>query len=75
MSKPLYRDAPNFSYNEFGIKMVNEFSDAIKPLIEKWMEEGYSPRDIGGLVCGLVPALVSEIIVVNRIKQRKLNEK
>ncbi len=42
-------------YNEDGLKFLKEFDSFFEPLLKKWVEEGYSVRDMMSIIQNSLP--------------------
>lgn len=66
-----------FSYNEKAAKLDEEVHKAIEPIVEKWIDAGYSPREIESIMFSTMSMIIcfkhmkknNEIIRAERAKK------
>ncbi|KKN28309.1 hypothetical protein LCGC14_0855470 [marine sediment metagenome] len=71
MSKKLLFNEKYDSYNEDGNILDSQTCKAIDPIFKKWVEKGYSLRDISHIVLQAVMTLECEHILTRSIKTQK----
>lgn len=52
-------------------QLYAEVNAALKPIMEKWMVDGYSPREVSHVMVGTAMGLESELIVMAGVKARR----
>lgn len=59
--KPLFNESENWT--EPGHQLAHEARDALQPIVDKWVAEGYRTRDIESVL----NAEVAELLVMSRL--------
>jgi hypothetical protein len=67
--KSLYTETESYSLDAQSLDLETE--KVLRPIIEKWMENGYSLREISHVMAKSVHGLECEISVFNRLKLKR----
>jgi len=74
MAEPLFNEKYN-TYNEIAIGLDSEATKVIRPLLEKYSELGYSPREIAYVIERAVSAVECEHILRKSIDRSRKERK
>ncbi len=68
MSKTFFNEYE--AYDKNGVELMDDVDAALRTIVDKWLEAGYSCREIGGLILNAVVSLMAEITLRRAMNKR-----